>query len=247
MEDITINQDKNSQLIELTDMSELTSVNSLSSNIDNNLLIGLAKFQSICPAIEKNRQAYGYKYADQAMIIKTIAPVLKECNLGYTQLLSGDHKIINIKTIIFSTLSNKIFSSVISSEIEENQGKQKLSTVQRMGATITYLKRYALCAALGVVSEDDPDGTNNNNNDNGYRTPQKTTYKQSFDNTKYNKKLEFSKEEQEKAIEKIKSCNDLEQLKECYLNLGDQKRNPEIIQIKNELKDILEKEARGDL
>jgi len=216
-----------------------------SIDVDKELLISLAKFQSNCPVIEKNKKGYGYKYADHAMIIKTISPILKECNLGYTQLLGGNHLEISIQTIIFSTNSLKMFSSTISSEIEENQGKQKLSIVQRMGATITYLKRYALCAALGIVSEDDPDGiindSMNNKSQQHHRIAEQTKLKQL--SYKEDKKITFSMDEQKEALKKLNSCSNLEQLKETFINLGDQRRNQIVIDMKNDLKTILLNEA----
>ena len=111
----------------------------------------LADFQQEVPVIHKGTQGYGYTYADLPAIFEVINPILKKHNLGFTQLLDGDA----IKTIIFHTESGENLES--STNIPQNVSLAKMNDFQVLGSAITYIRRYALSSALGLVTDKDTD------------------------------------------------------------------------------------------
>lgn len=117
-----------------------------------NLFKALAEFQSKVPVILQDTKGYGYTYSSLAEIITTITPILKECSLGYTQLLEGD----NLKTIIFETTTGESIESSVA--IPSDVQLKGMNKFQVLGSAISYLRRYAISSALGLVTDKDTDG-----------------------------------------------------------------------------------------
>lgn len=111
----------------------------------------LAAFQQEVPVIFKDTQGYGYSYADLPAIFENINPVLKKYNLGYTQPIRGKQ----IITIIFHTESGECIEGFI--DIPEGVQLKGMNEYQVLGSAITYLRRYALSSALGLVTDKDTD------------------------------------------------------------------------------------------
>jgi len=88
------------------------------------------------------------KYASLAAVVKTCAPVLSENGLAFSQIFSGS----DIITIVADTETGEKIESVLRLPVADT------ATAQQIGSAITYMKRYALCAILGVVGDDDDDG-----------------------------------------------------------------------------------------
>lgn len=88
------------------------------------------------------------KYASLAAVVKACAPVLSENGLAFSQIFSGS----DIITIVADTETGEKIESVLRLPVAET------ATAQQIGSAITYMKRYALCAILGVVGDDDDDG-----------------------------------------------------------------------------------------
>ena len=116
-----------------------------------NLFKALASFQQEVPTIHKGTQGYGYSYANLSTIFDVINPLLKKHKLGFTQLINGD----TIKTVIFHTESGES----IESETNIPQGVQLkgMNDFQVLGSAVTYIRRYALSSALGLVTDKDTD------------------------------------------------------------------------------------------
>jgi hypothetical protein len=91
------------------------------------------------------------KYAPLNDILNLVRPVLSKHGLSIVQAPSGDGENI----IIFTTL---IHSSGEWIEFEPLTLKADKVTAQGAGSAITYGRRYALSAVLGISSEDDDDG-----------------------------------------------------------------------------------------
>lgn len=115
-----------------------------------NIFKALALFQSKVPIIHKDTTGYGYTYADLAEITRIITPILKECNLGYTQPMNGD----KLQTILFHESGESIESSMLIPS-DDLKGMNKY---QSLGSAITYLRRYMLSSILGIVTDKDIDG-----------------------------------------------------------------------------------------
>lgn len=116
-----------------------------------NLFKALAAFQQEVPVIHKGKEGYGYSYTDLPAIFDVINPLLKKHGLGFTQLLTG----ISIKTIIFHIESGETIESL--TDIPQGVTLAKMNDFQVLGSAITYIRRYAISAALGLVTDKDTD------------------------------------------------------------------------------------------
>ena len=118
-----------------------------------NLLKALATFQQEVPVIHKGTSGYGYTYADLPAIFEVINPLLKKHGLGFTQLICGQ----SVKTIVFHAESGEQLEC--STEIPQGVQLKGMNDFQVLGSAITYIRRYALSAALGLVTDKDTDAT----------------------------------------------------------------------------------------
>ena len=118
-----------------------------------NLFKALANFQQEVPVIHKGTTGYGYSYADLPAIFEKINPLMKKHGLGFTQLLNGT----NLDTVIFHVESGESITSSIS--IPQGVQLSKMNDFQVLGSAISYLRRYALSAALGLVTDKDTDAS----------------------------------------------------------------------------------------
>jgi len=116
-----------------------------------NIYKSLAKFQQEVPVIHKGTQGYGYSYADLPAIFGIINPLLQSNGLGFTQLINGT----KVKTIIFHVESGETLES--ETDIPQNVSLAKMNEFQVLGSAITYIRRYALSSALGLVTDKDTD------------------------------------------------------------------------------------------
>ena len=115
------------------------------------LFKSLAEFQQEVPTIHKATQGYGYTYADLPKIFEVINPLLKKHGLGFTQLINGSELI----TIVFHVESGETIES--NTSIPQNVALKGMNDFQVLGSAITYLRRYALSSALGLVTDKDTD------------------------------------------------------------------------------------------
>lgn len=113
------------------------------------LFEALIAFQAEVPAIKKDstNPFFKSKYASLDTIVETIKPLMKKHGLGFMQFPAGENE---LKTVIIHK-SGEALSDSCKLELVKN-------TPQDQGSAITYMRRYALSAALGLVTEDDTDG-----------------------------------------------------------------------------------------
>lgn len=116
-----------------------------------NIYKSLANFQQEVPVIHQPTKGYGYTYSDLTTILGVINPLLKKHSLGFTQLLNGQE----LKTIIFHVESGEQIESIIS--IPKDVKLKGMNDFQVLGSAITYLRRYSLAGALGLVTDKDAD------------------------------------------------------------------------------------------
>ena len=123
----------------------------------------LADFQQECPTIAKAGEAkvqtqsgkdYSYRYADLPSIVELINPLMKKHKLGFIQPLRYTDGIRKVATIIFHTETGNSIESEI--DIPEVVFKG-MNDYQSLGSGITYLRRYSLSSALGIVTDEDTD------------------------------------------------------------------------------------------
>jgi hypothetical protein len=119
------------------------------------LLAALCNVQGEMPTMPKDKKGYSYMYTDFDTIVTTIKPLLKKNNIGFMQALTmvGDSPAIT--TRIFSQSGQYIQDTVTLPKVE----MKGTTAAQNMGASITYMKRYALCAMFGITADEDVDGS----------------------------------------------------------------------------------------
>jgi hypothetical protein len=108
----------------------------------------LVKFQGEMKPVPKEASNPHYKsnFADLSGIIQAASPLLAKNGLGFLQTMRVDGERNILQTKIIHASGQSELSEII---IPPHNDPQKL------GALITYLKRYQLQAALGIPTEDD--------------------------------------------------------------------------------------------
>lgn len=123
-----------------------------------NLFKALASFQQEVPAIHQNTKGFSYTYANLAKIFETINPLMKKNGLGFTQQLgNNDLGFTTITTVIFHAESGESIDSTMI--IPDDVKLKGMNDFQIMGSAITYYRRYALSAVLGLVTDKDTDAS----------------------------------------------------------------------------------------
>ena len=121
-----------------------------------NLLKSLASFQQEVPVIHKATQGYGYSYADLPKIFEVINPLLKKHGLGFTQNIFTNDGETRLETMIFHVETGENMTSAVAIPYVQLKG---MNDFQSFGSGVTYFRRYALSAALGLVTDKDTDAS----------------------------------------------------------------------------------------
>ena len=124
--------------------------------------------QSEYPTLPKDKKGYGYNYTDLDTVITTIKPIFEKNKLGFIQSLTTLENGKNgITTRIFSVEGEWIEDTIALPDV----AMAKTNAAQNLGASITYMRRYALCSMLGISSDEDVDATTTTETQS--QTPQK--------------------------------------------------------------------------
>ena len=131
-------------------------MNAAQSNANRSESIGklaaaLSKFQSEVENPTRDSQGHKYKYADLANILNAIKVPLGNNKLSVCQMLGSSAQGVSVTTILMHE-SGEYIESMLSLPQEINS---TMSAPQQAGTTITYARRYALAACLGIAQEDD--------------------------------------------------------------------------------------------
>lgn len=122
----------------------------------NTLLKSLTMAQSEYPTLPKDKKGYGYNYTDLDTVITTIKPIFEKNKLGFIQSLTTLENGKNgITTRIFSVEGEWLEDTIALPDV----AMAKTNAAQNLGASITYMRRYALCSMLGISSDEDEDAT----------------------------------------------------------------------------------------
>lgn len=163
------------------------------------LVAALAKAQSEFPAIPRDKTVqvrtktggtYTFAYAPLDTIMDKIRPALKSNGLAFMQSLNGE----SLSTTLLHTSGEWLASDPMPVRVAD-------SGPQAFGSAITYARRYALTAILGLVTEDDDDGNAAEGNTATASTSRITPISGSL--------ASLSKEEQQKARETAADLVDL--------------------------------------
>ena len=135
-----------------------TKINELRSNNNSFIYTALIKMQSELPIIQKNASTFGkQRYADFAEIVRISRPYLVKYGLGVTQTFVVE----NGQTILITILchvSGQDIRSRVRLVLASADSKNGQNMLQEHGKSMTYLKRYAYCAIVGIATDDDTDG-----------------------------------------------------------------------------------------
>lgn len=142
-----------------------------SEEIDK-LATALAKFQGSLEQPSLNSEVkvktktggeYKFKYADLSECKRAAKQPLADNELSVCQLIEDDY---SIRTILLHSSGQWISSKV--------RMPSNTADAQSIGSAITYAKRYAFCAILGIVADDDEDANIANGNTSQKELPKKT-------------------------------------------------------------------------
>lgn len=125
---------------------------SLMSDKIDALAVALSKAQSLIENVSKDKQAYGYKYADLASCLQAIKKPLADNGLSISQLVTQDRDNKQVLVTLLIHESGQWLKSVFGIE---NVVMKQCNSLQQIGAGITYARRYALSAIIGLTQEDD--------------------------------------------------------------------------------------------
>jgi len=149
-----------------------------SENI-NELITALSKAQGEISAAAKdcNNPFFNSKYADLSSVWNACRDSLSKNGLAVVQTMNNmqEGQLYLVTTLAHS--SGQWIRSQLPIKFNEDQfekdkfGKDiKNNPLQKMGSCLTYLRRYALAAIVGVAPDDDDDG---NSGGTSYRKPEK--------------------------------------------------------------------------
>lgn len=101
--------------------------------------------------VKSDKADYTYNYADLSSVLDAVRPALSKHGIALVQdpAVSGDQ--LSVTTRLIHS-SGEWIENVLSTGIDP------MAKIQTLGSGITYLRRYALQALVGVVAEEDDDG-----------------------------------------------------------------------------------------
>jgi hypothetical protein len=118
--------------------------------------LAISEFQRRCPIIAKEDKAYDKQYARIDRIWREIRPLLGELGLSVTwQVCELRDQLCHVEGQLRHRDGHgeRLTQDIPMPELIKGQNK-----AQQAGSASTYAKRYAMCAALGIVTGDDDDG-----------------------------------------------------------------------------------------
>ncbi len=123
----------------------------------NELAAAFAKAQGLfSPARKSGTNPHlKNKYATLDDIIEAVREPLAQHSLSFLQLLDANSEGPALTTILLHESGQWLSSHTPIDAMESNRGTNDM---QAFGATLTYLKRYALAAMMGISSDEDTDG-----------------------------------------------------------------------------------------
>lgn len=119
------------------------------------LMDALRAAQDEVPTIPKTKTAdagrFSYKYADLESTVSAVRPILSKCGLVVTQVPDWQDG----ADVLVTRLSHAASDQWIEGSLRLHES----TSPQAQGSAITYARRYAYCAILGIVTDQDDDGT----------------------------------------------------------------------------------------
>jgi hypothetical protein len=101
-------------------------------------------------AKKANTGTYSYTYADLAGVLDHVRPVLAKHSLGLVQDVEVAEGRVGITTTLIHSSGESLKFGPLAASAPVD--------MQKLGSAITYARRYALVAALGIAADEDDDG-----------------------------------------------------------------------------------------
>lgn len=114
------------------------------------LAAALSNLQGEIKDAIKDTAAHKYKYADLSQVLEISRPLLAKNGLSVAQLPGSAHDRVTVETILMHKSGQWISSTIEMAAIQTNS----MNAAQAIGAVITYARRYALAAMMGITQTD---------------------------------------------------------------------------------------------
>ena len=111
----------------------------------------MAEFQSKCPVIIKKKQGHNYKYAPMEDIISQVSGLIALCGLSYRWEQSQSEGSISVSCIV--THRDGHSETLTISGGADGSGSK--NSIQAIGSTVSYLKRYTFLGSFGIATADE--------------------------------------------------------------------------------------------
>lgn len=134
----------------LLDMQERV----LNRNAEQAFNAALAQMQSELPTVAETAKGHNTKYAPLERINEAVRPILQRHGFAITFRTKQGQAGIEVSAVLSHREGHHEETSLILPA--DNSGSK--NAVQAIGSTISYGKRYALCALLNISTGDDTDG-----------------------------------------------------------------------------------------
>lgn len=119
-----------------------------------NLFKALCECKKDFVPLSKNKKGYGYNYTPLDSVIDMLNTVLPKHGINFVQFPSTIGENYALTTRIFHESGEWMEDTIIFNMTEIS----KANDTQKLGASITYFRRYALSAIFGIASDEDIDG-----------------------------------------------------------------------------------------
>ncbi len=151
-----------SQLAQLMELQEKWEAKQAKANFNH----ARQKFMDEVKTVVKNKEGFGYFFASLDNIAKTIKPVLDKCNLHYSWDTDFVDGIVHVTCVISHVDGHEQRTKLAGGP--DTSGKK--NSIQAIGSTTSYLQRYTLVSALGlVISDQDSDLNVDDDGDGGQK------------------------------------------------------------------------------
>lgn len=127
------------------------------SETTTNLFKAMIEAAPEIKAVSKSKQAFEYKYATLDSLIDMLRAVLPKHGLWFIQTATNaNNDALLLSTRVIHTSGEYFEESICFDKTDLTKGKP--NDTQKIGAAITYFRRYSLAAIFAIASDEDVDG-----------------------------------------------------------------------------------------
>jgi len=112
------------------------------------LAVALRAAQAEFSNVKKDRQGYGYKYADLSSCLDAVREPLSKNGLSIVQFPSS----IDGKQFLVTQLMHDSGEYISGEYLLDTTPQAKMNACQAMGSALTYARRYSLAAMVSICS-----------------------------------------------------------------------------------------------